>query len=638
MPTARPARRPAARPRPAPPDKPAARSRPAPPDKPAARPGPPAGQARRMLPACPAGTAPYGVTAASAYSGRMVEVTFIDELSRLRQRHTAPLILELDLSEGIAEEPPADPLSAVLAMRRPRLADVLDGLRRARADDKVRALVVKIGGRQIGFARVQELRSAIAEFRRAGKATVAWAETYGEFGPGNAAYYLATAFKRIWLQPSGDVGLTGLSLEQWFLRGALDKLGLEYEVSKRHEYKNAADRLTERGLTGPAREALQQLASSLTGQITEAVAERLAIPVAQARELIDNGPYVAEEALELRLVDALGYRDEVYDEVRKSAGADSHLLYLGRYHRSRALAERARKLPEPAKDMVALIYASGPIRRGRSGRGPMSGGAMGSDTVSAALRTAAADRRVRAIVLRVNSPGGSYVASDTIWREVVRARQAGTPIVVSMGDVAASGGYYIAMAADEIVAQPGTITGSIGVLTGKPVTSSLLERVGITTDSVTVGTHADMFSTTRPFSEEEWAKINSWLDRIYADFTGKVASGRNMTPEQVHEIARGRVWTGADAATIGLVDRLGGLDDAVALARRKAGLPDSAPVRAYPRTTPLDRLRRPESSEDHHAAGARMLTENWGPVWRLAAGAGLSPVGPLHLSIPWTFQ
>ena len=568
----------------------------------------------------------------------MVEATFIDELSRLRQRHNAPLILELDLSEGIAEEPPGDPISAVLAMRRPRLADVLDGLRRARADDKVRALVVKIGGRPIGVARVQELRSAIAAFRRSGKTTVAWAETYGEFGPGNAAYYLATAFERVWLQPSGDVGLTGLSLEQWFLRGTMDKLGLEYEVSKRHEYKTAADRLTEQGFTGPAREALQQLASSLTGQITEAVAERLAITPAQARELIDNGPYVAEEALELHLVDALGYRDEVYDDVRKSAGPDAHLLYLARYQRSRALAERARKLPERGADMVALIYAAGPIRRGRSGRGPMSGGAMGSDTVSAALRTASGDRRVRAIVLRVNSPGGSYVASDTIWREVVRARRAGTPIVVSMGDVAASGGYYIAMAADAIVAQPGTITGSIGVLSGKPVTSSLLERVGITTDSVTVGAHADMFSTTRPFSEEEWAKINSWLDRIYADFTGKVAVGRNMTPEQVHEVARGRVWTGADAAAIGLVDHLGGLDDAVALARRKAGLPDGAPVRGYPRTTPLDRLRRPESSEDYRAAGARMLTENWGPVWRLAAGAGLPPLGPLHLPIPWAFQ
>jgi protease-4 len=568
----------------------------------------------------------------------MVEAMFTDKISRLRQRRSGPLILELDLSEGIAEEPPADMVSAVLARGRPRLADVLDGVRRARADDKVRSLVVKIGGRPIGLARVQELRSAIAEFRRSGKATVAWAETYGEFGPGNAAYYLATAFDRVWLQPSGDVGLTGLSLEQWFLRGTMDKLGLEYEVSKRHEYKSAADRLTEQGFTGPAREALEQLASSLTGQITDAVAERLAIPPAQARELIDNGPYVAAEALELRLVDALGYRDEVYEQVRESAGPDAHLLYLGRYQRSRALAERARKLPEPAENFVALIYAAGPIRRGRSGRAPMSGGAMGSDTVSAALRTAAADRRVRAIVLRVNSPGGSYVASDTIWREVVRTRQAGTPIIVSMGDVAASGGYYISMAADAIVAQPGTITGSIGVLSGKPVTTSLLERVGITTDSVTVGAHADMFSTTRPFSKEEWAKVNSWLDRIYADFTGKVALGRNMTPEQVHEIARGRVWTGADAASIGLVDHLGGLDDAVALARRKAGLPGTAPVRGYPRTTPLDRLRRPESSEDYHAAGARLRTENWGPVWRLAAGAGLAPAGPLQLPVPWTFQ
>jgi len=207
-----------------------------------------------------------------------------------------------------------------------------------------------------------------------------------------------------------------------------------------------------------------------------------------------------------------------------------------------------------------------------------------------------------------------------------------------MGDVAASGGYFIAMAADAIVAQPGTVTGSIGVLTGKPVTASLLERVGITTDSVTEGAHADMFTTTRPFSKEEWSKINSWLDRIYADFTSKVASGRNMTQAQVHEIARGRVWTGADAAGNGLVDQLGGLDDAVALARRKAMLPDSAPLRGFPRVTPLDRLRRPESSEDYAAAGPSLLAESWGPVWRLAAGAGLPPFGPLHLAIPWTFQ
>jgi protease IV len=567
----------------------------------------------------------------------MVEATLSDKITRLRQRRTAPLILELDLTDGIAEEPPADPVSA-LVVRRPRLADVLDALRRARADTRVKALVAKVGGRPIALARVQELRSAIAEFGRAGKTTVAWAETFGEFSPGNAAYYLATAFDRICLQPSGDLGLTGIRLEQWFYRGAMDKLGLEYEVAKRYEYKNAADRLTERGFTGPAREALERLAASLTGQLTGAIAERLNISAEQARGLIDNGPYIALEALEAGLVDALGYRDEVYAQVRESAGPGAYLLYLGRYQRSRALAERARKLPEPGERVIAVIYASGPIRRGRSGRGPLAGGGMGSDTVAAALRAAVADRRARAIVLRVNSPGGSYVASDTIWREVVRARESGTPVVVSMGDVAASGGYYIAMAADAIVAQPGTVTGSIGVLTGKPVTASLLERAGITTDSVTEGAHADMFTTTRPFSNDEWLKINSWLDRIYEDFTSKVASSRNMTREQVHDVARGRVWTGADAAGNGLVDQLGGLETAVALARRQAGLPDTAPVRLYPRATPLDRLRRPESSEDYPAAGAALLAESWGPVWRLAASAGLPARGPLLLPIPWTFQ
>jgi protease IV len=567
----------------------------------------------------------------------MVEATLSEKISRLRQRRTAPLIVELDLTEGIAEEPPADPLSA-LVNRRPRLADVLDGLRRARLDPKVKALVAKLGGRRIGLATVQDLRSAVAEFTRAGKPTVAWAETFGEFTPGNAAYYLATAFDRVYLQPSGDLGLTGLSLEQWFYRGALDKLGLEYEVGKRHEYKTAADRLTEQGFTEPAREALERLAASLTGQLADAIAERLGVSAADARQLIDNGPYVADEALETRLVDALGYRDEVYAEVRKTAGPGAHLLYLGRYQRARKLAERARKLPETSEHGIGLVYASGPIRRGRSARGPLSGGAMGSDTVAAALRAAAADRRARVIVLRVSSPGGSYVASDTIWREVVRARQAGTPVVVSMGDVAASGGYFISMAADAIVAQPGTVTGSIGVLAGKPVTASLLERAGITTDSVTEGAHADMFTTTRPFSKEEWLKINAWLDRIYADFTGKVASGRKMTPEQVHDVARGRVWTGADAAANGLVDQLGGLDDAMALARRRAGLPDTAPVRIYPRATPLDRFRRPESSEDYPTAGASLLSESWGPVWRLAASAGLPPFGPLILPIPWAFQ
>jgi protease IV len=571
----------------------------------------------------------------------MVNSMLTDRITRFRQRHTAPLILELDLTEGIAEEPPSDPLSALTTMRRPRLPDVLDGLRRAAADDRVRALVVKVGGRPIGLAQVQELHAAIREFGGSGKLTVAWAETFGDFSPGNVPYYLATAFERIYLQPSGDLGLTGIAVQNWFYRGALDKLGVEVEVGARGEYKSAAERLTEHGFSRPAREALQRVAASIVEQLTGAIAQRLELRPAEARALIDRGPFVAAEALDARLVDALGYRDQVYAAVREDAGPDAYLLYLGRYQRARTLAERARKLPGSSEDAVALIYASGPIRRGRTSRSPLGGSSMGSDTVSAAVRSAVADRRVRGIVLRVNSPGGSYVASDTIWREVVRAREAGKPVVVSMSEVAASGGYFIAMAADTIVAQPGTITGSIGVISAKPVLGQALDRAGVNTDSVTEGAHADMFTTSRPYSDEEWEKINGWLDRIYADFTGKVAQGRGMSQDQVHEVARGRVWTGADAAGIGLVDQLGGLNTAMTVAREKASLPEAAPVRLYPRSHPLDRLRPPDSSEARPAARAGisgLFAESWGPVSGLAAAAGLSPQGPLMLPGRWVIR
>jgi protease IV len=570
----------------------------------------------------------------------MPQSMITEQLARLRRQRTAPLVLELDLTDGIAEEPPADPVSAVLTMRRARLADLLEGLRRARSDQRVRALVIKVGGRPIGLATVQEIRRAVEEFRDAGKLTVAWAETFGEFSAGNVPYYLATAFDTIYLQPSGDLGLTGIAMERYFLRGTLDHLGVDFQVAKRHEYKSAAEQFTERSFSGPAREATERMAASVTDQLTEAIAERRRLDPVKVRELIDRGPFLAQQAHEAGLVDELGYRDEVYARVKRHAGPDAVLLPLGRYQRSRALAERARSLPNPKQRHVALVYATGPIRRGRSGRGPLSGGAMGSDTISAALRAATADDGARAILLRVNSPGGSYVASDTIWREVVRARNAGKPVVVSMGDVAASGGYFIAMAADAIVAQAGTITGSIGVLSGKPVLGELLGRAGVTTDSVTEGAHSDMFNTTRPFSEDEWALVNNWLDHIYADFTGKVAEGRRMSAERVHELARGRVWTGADALANGLVDELGGMDRSAAIARRRAGLPATAPLRIYPRSTPFDRLR-PASSDSRQAAlvpGASLLAEAWGPVWRLAAQAGLTPYGPLILPGPWTFE
>ena len=437
-----------------------------------------------------------------------------EQVSRLRQRQTAPLILELDLTDGLPEAPVTDPLSAVLARRKVRLPDVIEGLRRARQDDRVRALVVKVGGGQIGLARMQEIREAVASFRESGKLAVAWAETFGEFTHGNVPYYLATAFDRIYLQPSGSVGLTGVAVEQLFLHDALAKIGIAFQSAKRYEYKSAADPLTERGFTPAAREATERLAVSIAGQISAAIAERRGMTVEDARALLDRGPFLAADALSEGLVDALGYRDEVYADVRKEAGADAILQYVARYQRAHILAQRARQLPRHRERFVAVIYASGPIKSGRSTRSPLGGGAMGSDTVSAALRSALHDERARAVLLRVNSPGGSAVASDTIWREVVRIRAAGKPVVVSMGDVAASGGYYISMAADIIVAQPGTLTGSIGVILGKPVLADALDRAGITTDSVSVGTGATMFAPTHPFTDEEWQRINTWLDAV----------------------------------------------------------------------------------------------------------------------------
>jgi protease-4 len=346
---------------------------------------------------------------------------------------------------------------------------------------------------------------------------------------------------------------------------------------------------------------------------------------------------MAPEALEAGLVDKLAYRDEVYADVRKEAGSDAMLRFVSRYNRTHSLASR---LPQPGKqDAVALVNGQGPIRLGRSGRGgplPSQGPAMGSDTIGAALRAAVRDDRIKAIVFRVNSPGGSAVASDAIWREVVLARESGKPVIVSMGNVAASGGYYVAMAADTIVAQPGTITGSIGVVVGKAVVNDLLDRVGVGLGSVAEGAHARMFSATKDFSDSEWERVNVSLDRIYDDFTAKAAEGRGLSQERVHELARGRVWTGADARDNGLVDELGGLDRALDLARKKGGLASDAPIRSYPHASPLERLRPPESSDDRTAASARF--DAWGSLGGLAARLGLPAAGPLCLPGSWDIR
>ncbi|MBM3226585.1 MAG: signal peptide peptidase SppA [Candidatus Tectomicrobia bacterium] len=491
-----------------------------------------------------------------------------------QQSGTVPArtILEVDLTHELHEQVIDDPVTGLLMGRALTVRDVVEALHRAALDERVVALIARVGTGNAGLAQIQEVRDAVLAFREKGKRAVAYASTFGEFSAGNGAYYLATAFDTIYLQPAGDVGLTGLLAETPFVRGTLDKLDLVPRMGHRHEYKNFLNTFTERQYTAPHREATQRVLESQFSQIVQGIATARGLYAGAVRPLIDRGPFPATDALQAQLVDVLAYRDEVYAQVKAQAEPQAKLLYLSRY-----LAYAGR--PHRTGDTIALIYGVGAVRLGSSEYDPLMGGvSMGSDTVTAAFRAAIDDPTVKAILFRVDSPGGSYVASDAIWRETLRAREAGKPVIVSMGDVAGSGGYFVAAAAEKIVAHPGTITGSIGVLGGKMLTTGLWDKLGLSWDEVHTSTNATLWSSTRDYTPEQWARIQAWLDRVYEDFTAKVAAGRRLSKEQVLDIAKGRIWTGEDAKERGLVDALGGFPLAMQLIREAIGRPADAPL------------------------------------------------------------
>jgi protease-4 len=413
-----------------------------------------------------------------------------------------------------------------------------------------------------------------------------------------------------------------VGVETTFLRGALDKLGIEPQLEQRHEYKNAADRVQRTELTPAHRESLEQLTSSIYGEAVQLIAAGRSTGVDQLRSILDGSPYTAAEARDAGLVDRLGYRDEVYASVRSRFPSPPELLFADRWKPARRPS-----WPKRRRGHVALVEARGAIVTGRSRRG-VGGRQAGSDTVSAQLRAAREDDSARAVVLRVDSPGGSAVASEVIWREVVRLRDARKPVVVSMSDVAASGGYYIACPADAILALPATVTGSIGVFGGKFVVTELLERLGLTTGTVQQGQRALMYSARRGFDEQERERLAVTIDAVYDDFVAKVAAGRGRSPEDIEAVARGRVWSGQDALAAGLVDRLGGLREALAEARTRGGLPDDAPVQPAARVPMLARLGRPRNSEDPRA----LLGAPWPALGGLPAALGA--VDGLALRMP----
>jgi len=530
-------------------------------------------------------------------------------------------LLELDLTEPLVAPDLDDPIARLRSRGRRLLRPTLRALHEAAEDRHVFGLIAKVGG-MWPWATMQEVRRGVQAFAASGKPTLAWAESFGEVGYRDmAAYVLATAFGEVWLQPGGGVGLLGVGIETTFVRGTLDRLGVEPQFEQRYEYKNAADVILRKEFTAAHREALERLTESVFSDAVESIADARGLTHDQVRELIDTGPRTASEAQAAGLVDRLGYRDQAYEAMRTRIGDKPELLFADRWRPRRKIAP-----PPHRRDHVALVEVRGGISSGRTRRNPM-GRQAGSDTVSAQLRAAHDNDRAHAVVLRVESPGGSAVASEVIWREVWRLRESGKPVVVSMGDVAASGGYYIACPADVIVALPATLTGSIGVLGGKLVVDGLLERMGVNTGSVQRGARALMYSLRREFSEDERARFAATIDAIYNDFVAKVAAGRRRPIPEIEAVARGRVWTGQDALEAGLVDELGGIRDATRIARERADLPEDAPVLGAIRIPPLARLGRPKNSEDPRT----WIGTAWPGLRDVAAALGLPANATLRM-------
>jgi len=479
-------------------------------------------------------------------------------------------VLEVVLDGPLDDVVRESPLAEIVSGKRLSTRDYVEAILRAKDDRRINGLLLTLKAPAAGYGKVQELRDAIKEFRESGKWTVAWSETAGEFGPGTGLYYLATSCESIWIAPPGDVNLTGLRFEVPFIRSALDKLKVYPDYDQRGKYKNAMNFFTHTKMTDAHREAMEALLDSLYRQLRQGIAEARGLTDDEVGALIDKGPFIGPKALEAKLVDRLGYRDELLDALREKNGGRLPILKVRKYLKS------GRQWDHGAE--IALIYGVGGVGRGEDASDPFTGSQrMGSDTVAAAIKAAREDDSVKAIILRVDSPGGSYVASDVIWREV-KLTKGVKPIVVSMSDVAASGGYFVSMAADRIVAEPGTITASIGVLSGKFVTKDAWDWLGITSDSIQRGHNAAFFSGESKYSADERARFEDWLDRIYKDFVTKVAEGRGKTFDEIHAIAQGRVWSGEDALKLGLVDELGGLGTAVHRAMVLADIPSGAPV------------------------------------------------------------
>jgi protease IV len=480
----------------------------------------------------------------------------------------------------------------------PTVRSIVDALRKAKVDRRVTSVVIRPTSAAALWGKVQEIRDAITDFRRSGKPIIGYLEHGGE-----QEFYLASACDKVFLLPTATLDLTGMASYELFLRGTLDKIGAYPDTLHIGQYKSASNTFTEHTFTPAHREMAESLNSDLYAQLVSGIADGRRKSEQEIRNLIDHGPFLPEDAVRAGLVDDLAYEDEIDDKVKLSSGS-ARFLTESEYRQVTASSLGLNRGPR-----IAVIYATGVIASGESSYDSPAGQVLGSDTMVEYIRKARGDDSIKAIVLRIDSPGGSAIASDVVWREVMLTRSV-KPIVASMSDVAASGGYYIAMPAHAIVAEPATLTGSIGVVMLKFVIDGTLKKLGMNMEGVSKGRFADIYSPVRAFTPEERVKVLEHMQATYDTFVEKAAAGRNTTPERIDAVGQGRVWTGKQAKQVGLVDELGGLERALAIAKQRAKLsPDSeVELVVYPgRKSIYEIVKNPFGSSERFGSLGAML-------------------------------
>ena len=538
--------------------------------------------------------------------------------SRMVARHVpGHALVAIDVSGPLPELPPSSPLAGVFAATPVSQEEIREALVAAAADPRVRAVRLRIGDMATSMAAVQEFRELIAKVNAAGKHTTAYLDTAGEFAPGNLTYFLASACERVVINPMGDVNLVGLEMASPFIRGTLDKLEIEPDFPGIGKYKTARNLFLDKEFTPEQKEMSQWLLDSLSAQLADGIARSRGLSAAEVQGIIERAPLIGAEAVQAKLVDERADWSACRKETLELDGERLEEVSLRRYLRA--------EQPYSGGTPIAVVYAEGSIVRGESGYSPVplfGGDMMGSETMARAWRQVRASG-AKAVIFRIDSPGGSAIASELIREEMVKTAKE-IPVVVSMGGVAASGGYWITCGAQRVVADPASITASIGVFSGHFATQAFWrDKLGVTWSSVKSAPNADIFGSLEAWTPEQKAIVEKFINRIYNSFVERVAAARKMTPEAVDAVGRGRVFTGQQALERGLVDELGGFETALASARKLAGLEPGAPVelRFYPEQKPF--WERVLSGGDDSRAGLAAAlaslepgaAQGFGPVW-----------------------